>query len=111
MSSGLLIQKSMLYSTMPRALRGARLMSVMTSFKGSSGSTSPKATPRSVSYCPTLPNDVPAKASARELIWIPVMRACAGWAMMARAIGSKPINTARTGYMVVSLLKKAPASD
>src|SRR5436309_2990631 len=103
MSTGLLIQKSMLYSTMPRALRGASLMSVITSLRGSLGSTSPKATPLSVSYCPTVPNKAPPKATARELIWMLVMRASAGSPMPARAIGSKLTNAARTnGLMVLS---------
>src|SRR5437016_4861502 len=103
MSTGLLIQKSMLYSTMPRELRGASLMSVITSFSGSSGSTSPKATPLSVSYCPTAPKEAPPKATARESIWILVMRASAGSPMPARATGSRLTNAARTnGLMVLS---------
>src|SRR5882762_5053356 len=111
MSTGLLIQKSMLYSTMPRALRGASLMSVITSFSGSFGSTSPKATPLSVSYCPTAPNEAPPKATARELTWILVMRASAGSPTPARATGRKPMNAARTRRMVPPPLKKRVLSD
>src|SRR3989454_805905 len=103
MSTGLLIQKSLLSSTRRRELRGASWMSVITSFSGSCGSTSPKATPLSVSYCPTVPKKAPPKATARELIWILVMRASAGSPMPARAIGSKLTNAARTnGFMVLS---------
>src|SRR5262245_28046898 len=102
MSTGLLIQKSMLYSTMPRALRGASLMSVMTSFSGSFGSTSPKATPLSVSYCPTLPKDAPPKATARELIWILVIRASTGSPTLASVMGNTPIRSARMLLHIVS---------
>src|SRR5882762_4229622 len=111
MSTGLLSQKSTLYSTMPLELRGASLMSVITSFSGSSGSTSPKATPLSVSYCPTAPNEAPPKATARELTWILVMRASAGSPTPARATGRKPMNAARTRRMVPPPLKKRVLSD
>src|SRR5439155_1672136 len=79
------------------------LRSVITSFSGSFGSTSPKATPLSVSYCPTAPKEAPPKATARESIWILVMRASAGSPMPARATGSRLTNAARTnGLMVLS---------
>src|SRR5207253_11357349 len=48
-------------------------------------STSPKATPLSVSYCPTAPKEAPPKATARESIWILVMRASAGSPMPAQS--------------------------
>ena len=54
---------------MPRLLRGARLMSTMSAFLGSFGSTSPVARPTSFSYGPTWPNDMPSKVgdSVREM--------------------------------------------
>ena len=47
------------YSTMPRTLTGASPISVITAFRGSEGSSSPKAVPRSFSCCPTEPKDSP----------------------------------------------------
>ena len=41
------------------AIRGASSMSVMTAFRGSAGSSSPKAVPRSFSYWPTVPKARP----------------------------------------------------
>src|SRR5437867_3852686 len=55
-SIGLRMKMSIEYSTLPRAFRGARLRSVITALRGSSGSTSPNALPRSFSYCPTFPS-------------------------------------------------------
>ena len=48
-SMGLRMKMSIEYSTFPRALRGASLRSVITALRGSLGSTSPKAFPRSFS--------------------------------------------------------------
>ena len=62
MSIGLTRWKVATYSTMPLALRGASLMSVMTALRRSFGSSSPKARPVSVSYGPALPKDRPSKA-------------------------------------------------
>src|SRR6266849_8830060 len=104
MSTGLLSQKSTLYSTMPCALRSASLMSVMTSFSGSFGSTSPKTMPRSVSYWPTLPNEAPPYATARELIWILVTRPSAA---PAKASGSSPTNATLTERGIVFPSRKA----
>ena len=58
-SMGLRMKMSIEYSTMPRALTGASPMSVITAFRRSAGSSSPKAAPRSFSYCPTEPKDSP----------------------------------------------------
>ena len=55
-SMGLRMKMSIEYSTLPCALRGASLRSAITALRGSSGSTSPKALPRSFSYAPTLPS-------------------------------------------------------
>src|SRR5258706_8227559 len=51
-----------MYSTMPRAFFGARVISVMRALRGSFGSSSPKARPASVSYGPAGPKDAPSKA-------------------------------------------------
>jgi len=45
MSLGLSMTKSVLYSTMPRALTGASARSWITAFFGSAGSSSPRSTP------------------------------------------------------------------
>ena len=72
------------YSTLPRALRGASFRSVMTALRGSSGSSSPYAFPRSFSYGPTLPpgpNTRPSKTGDCDCagsIAIRVMFAAAG---------------------------------
>src|SRR5258706_16277670 len=54
---------SVVYSTLPAALRGASSRSVMTELRGPDGSSSPLAVPRIFSYCPTVPNDVPPKVA------------------------------------------------
>src|SRR4030095_1901475 len=93
---GLVIEKSIEYSTMPRPLRGANWMSVMTAFSGSFGSTSPNATPVRVSYCPTLPNEAPPKAGdVFVLMTICVILASAGLPIPKRAMASEIKNTAR----------------
>src|SRR2546430_16188936 len=48
---------------MPAALRGASSMSVMTLLRGSLGSSSPVAVPRSFSYWPAVPKLAPPKAA------------------------------------------------
>src|SRR5581483_2081716 len=61
MTTGFRMYTSTAYPTLPRALRGANAMSVMTALRELSGSSSPNARPTSFSYCPTSPNDVPPK--------------------------------------------------
>src|SRR2546425_8280148 len=51
------------YVTMPAALRVASSISVITLLRGSLGSSSPVAVPRSFSYWPTLPKLRPPKAA------------------------------------------------
>src|SRR5436190_11608774 len=51
---------------MPAALRGASSMSVMTLLRGSLGSSSPVAVPRSFSYWPTVPKERPPNAGDCE---------------------------------------------
>src|SRR5215831_7298197 len=81
-----------MYSTFPSGLRGAKPMSVMTALSGSSGSTSPKTSPTSFSYWPTLPKDLPSNVGdSTRVIEIRVTRAS------ATAVGkmkAKPIATA-----------------
>ena len=64
--TGLRMKMSVEYSTMPRELTGARSMSVMMALRGSFGSSSPKAMPRSFSYWPTLPKERPSKVGDSE---------------------------------------------
>ena len=75
MSTGFMIRKSLEYSTLPRAFRGALSRSTITAFSASVGSTSPKILPRSFSYGPVLPNDIPSAKGTRDVIRIWVMRA------------------------------------
>src|SRR3989441_5778783 len=51
------------YVTMPAALRVASSISVITLLRGSLGSSSTVAVPRSFSYCPTVPKLKPPKAA------------------------------------------------
>src|SRR6266851_8860516 len=68
--------RSVEYSTIPRAFRGARAMSVITAFRGSFGSTSPNARPTIFLYGPVSPKDVPANVGdSTRLMVIFVMRA------------------------------------
>ena len=61
-SIGFTRKKLAMYSTLPFALRGANLMSVMIALRGSFGSSSPKARPARVSYWPAGPKDWPLNA-------------------------------------------------
>src|SRR5207249_3692090 len=61
---GFRMKMSIEYSTLPLALRGANSMSVMMALRGSDGSSSPKAVPRSFSYWPTVPKAVPTNVGA-----------------------------------------------
>ena len=71
-------EKSIEYSTIPRELRGASLMSWITALSGSFGAISPDAVPSSCSYSPTLPQDVPPNAGdVFAVITMPVIRASA----------------------------------
>ena len=65
------------YSTLPFALRGARLMSVMTALRRSAGSISPVAMPRICSYVPTVPNVCPLNSGVVTRFVILVTRASA----------------------------------
>ena len=49
------------YSTMPLALRGARLMSAITALRGSCRIDFAERAPDGFSYWPTSPNDAPSK--------------------------------------------------
>ena len=81
MSIGFTSWNVAVYSTMPRALRGASLMSWMMALCGSFGSSSPKARPASVSYWPALPKLAPSKAGETFVsMTILVTRACAATA-------------------------------
>src|SRR5262249_15209982 len=76
--TGFTIWKVAVYSTMPRALRGASLMSWMTALCGSLGSSSPNAFPASVSYWPAALKLAPSKAGETFFsIAMRVTRACA----------------------------------
>src|SRR5580765_4380774 len=55
MSIGLTMKNVAMYSTLPLALRFAFFRSVISEFRKSCGSSSPKARPVIVSYCPALP--------------------------------------------------------
>src|SRR5262249_15674850 len=55
MSIGLTMKNEAMYSTFPFALRLASVRSVISEFWKSCGSSSPKARPVIVSYCPALP--------------------------------------------------------
>src|SRR3989442_11269443 len=86
---GLRIEKSAEYRTMPRGLRGASSMSVITALRESFGSTSPNAVPSSISYCPTVPNEAPPKAGeVRAVMTSWVIRASAGSVMPESATTS-----------------------
>ncbi|PYS08115.1 MAG: hypothetical protein DMG17_29575, partial [Acidobacteria bacterium] len=61
-SIGFTRKKLAMYSTLPFALRGANLMSVMIALRGSFGSSSPKARPARVSYWPAGQKDWPLNA-------------------------------------------------
>ena len=78
-STGRMMRRAPEYSTMPRAFRGASLMSAIGAFMGSLGSTSPKNRPASFSYRPAAPNEAPSKAGDWTVaISMRVMRARAG---------------------------------
>jgi hypothetical protein len=62
MSIGFVRKKVAVYSTMPRALRGANWISWMMALRRSAGSTSPVIVPAYVSYWPAWPNDWPLYA-------------------------------------------------
>jgi hypothetical protein len=71
---------------LPRALRGASAMSAMTAFFGSSGLTSPCATPTIFSYCPTSGHEKPPKVGDSLCVTLTsmrVMRACASGTVRA----------------------------
>ena len=87
---GLRMKMSIEYSTLPRALRGASSRSVITALRGSSGSTSPKALPRSFSYGPTLPsgpNVRPSNAGDSDRAGSMTMRVM--WASAGGASGTE----------------------
>ena len=80
-SIGRMMRMAPEYSTMPRAFRGASLMSVISAFRGSAGSTSPKNRPMSFSYRPAVPNETPSNVGDWTVaISRRVMRAWAGGA-------------------------------
>src|SRR3984893_12014975 len=60
-STGFTMVKVATYSTIPRALRGASSISVITALRRSFGSISPMAVPLICSYGPAEPNERPAK--------------------------------------------------
>jgi len=74
-------EKSIEYSTIPRELRGASLMSWITALSGSFGAIPPDAVPSSCSYSPTLP---PNAGDVFAVITMPVIR--------ASAVGAAPNN-------------------
>src|SRR6267142_1670112 len=80
MSTGFRIRNSVVYSTLPFEFRGALSRSKITALSGSRGSTSPQILPRSFSYDPVSPNDMPPAKGTREVIWIRVTRASAAGA-------------------------------
>src|SRR5690242_10360833 len=82
------------YSTIPRALRGASMMSLISALRRSVGSTSPYARPMIFSYCPTAPNRRPPNAVCRDTISMRTI-----FAPASRAVASSsaaPIITVRT---------------
>ena len=89
MSIGFTSWKVAVYSTIPLALRGASLMSWITAFLGSLGSSSPNARPASVSYWPAVPKLAPSKAGDTCFsTTILVTRACAPDANMASRLAA-----------------------
>src|SRR6267143_526381 len=64
--SGRRTNTSIEYSTMPSTLRVASSMSVITLLRGSFGSSTPLAVPRSFSYWPTVPKERPPNAGDCE---------------------------------------------
>src|SRR5580700_8812924 len=82
MSTGFTSWKVAVYSTIPLALRGASLMSWITAFLGSLGSSSPKARPASVSYWPAVPKLAPSKAG--ETFFSTTILVTRAWASDAR---------------------------
>ena len=74
-------EKSIEYSTIPRELRGASLMSWITALSGSFGAIPPDAVPSSCSYWPALP---PNAGDISAVITMPVIR--------ASAVGAAPNN-------------------
>ena len=106
-SIGLRMKMSIEYSTLPRVLRGARAISVMVAFRGSSGSTSPKALPRSFSYGPTRPSGPktrPSKAGDSDSAGSITMRVM--WASATETIAAVP--AARMNAVLSSLMRCAP---
>src|SRR5207253_1824185 len=74
---------------MPRALRGASWISVITELRRSLGSSSPEARPRNFSYVPTVPKLVPSNVGdCTEVMSIRVMRASAVVVAANSAIGT-----------------------
>ena len=75
MSTGLCSVKVAVYSTMPRALRGASRMSVISSLCRSKGLSSPLTVPRSCSYAPAAPSEAPPKSGVVLVMLMLVTRA------------------------------------
>jgi hypothetical protein len=79
MSIGLTKKNVAMYSTLPFAFFGARLMSLIMALCGRLGSSSPKTRPAIVSYCPAAPKDAPPNAGDTVVSMTSrVTRACVG---------------------------------
>ena len=85
---GLRMKMSVEYATLPLLFRGASSMSVMRAFRGSAGSSSPKAVPRSFSYWPVVPNARPPNVGDCERAGSTTM--CVMRASAAGAVTSVP---------------------
>src|SRR5262249_5183428 len=93
-------------STMAPALRGALSRSNTTALRGSDGFTSKKTVPRSLSYGPMSPKEVPAATVTRDVISRRVTRASAVEASTLRLVTStvKPTNRS---FIAASSLSRA----
>src|SRR5439155_11681478 len=105
MSTGLSSVNVAVYATLPLALRGAKLMSVMTALRGSRGSSSPAAVPRTCSYAPTSPNTRPLNAYVVLLIVICVTRASATGAATTNAPAAATAIMARLGFAGINMVQ------